>query len=504
MPAAPKPTRLRRVPFVNPSRRRRCAGLLFALAAICSCGTSTGAKPPTVIVVDSTVDYIYVRLLFVAGSAYDPPGKEGLAYLTASALRGSPSPLPSGEIEVIVDRDVAVIDGHCPAAAWPTFSQALISILTRPLFDSLDIRRLIEVQLEALDSLRADDLRLAQAALQYYLYRDHPYGHPPEGFERTIRVLTMADAREFWRQHYTSGNYILGLAGNVPSSAADDIHAALRAALNGGKPRSRTLPVPSPVGLSAYVIEKSGCDRSTVLVGRPIRAVRGDSAFLPLELAVTHLAGQEASKGGLDQLLRRDRGLVSEVFGTVEHNKLSLADSPLDEFLPRRQGYLLTGTRTQLVNTAFVLNIIMRELDDLSQHGVGQIDLDGARAYAIRHHGWAAQPAYEQMRTRLRDLWLGVEGVSEKFGDDATLVTGADVRRAVADPLNVRTLTAVAIVPDGQAFATQLLSGQITYEYPPDIDRRQIHADDQRFLSYRPPWELQRMRIVKAAEMFRH
>jgi len=489
---------------VNSSHRRRCAGLLFALAAICSCGTLTGAKPPTVIVVDTAANAVWVRFLFGAGSAYDPPGKEGLAYLTASTLMGNPSSLPSGEIRITVDRDVAIIDGHCPAYAWPAFSQALVSILTRPVFDSLDIQRLIEVQLEALDSLRADDLRLAQAALQYNLYRDHPYGHPPEGFEHTIRILTMADTREFWRQHYTNGNYLLGMAGSVPPSAADEIHADLRAALNGGKPRSPALPVPSPVGLSVCVIEKPGCDRSTVLVGRPVRAVRGDSAFLPLELTVMHLAGQEASKGGLDQLLRLDRGVVSEVFGTIEHSTLSLPDSPLDEFLPRRQEYFMTGTRTQPVNTAFVLNIIMRELDDLSQHGVGQIDLDGARAYAIRHQGWTARPAYEQMRTRLRDLWLGVEGSSERFGDDIARVTGAEVCRAVADPLNVRTLTVVAIVPDGQAFATQLLGGQITYEYPPDINRRQIHADDQLFFSYRPPWELQRIRIVKAAEMFRH
>ncbi|MEW5702947.1 MAG: hypothetical protein AB1792_12060 [Candidatus Zixiibacteriota bacterium] len=482
-------------------RRVRLAALAITLLAVPIDRAHGDAQGPVVVVPDPATDTIWVRLIFGAGSAFDPPGKEGLAHFTASALIADSS-CPSG-IRVLVDRDVAVFDGQCPAAAWPEYSQRLVELLSHPRLESLDAQRLIERQLAALDSVRSDDLALSQAALQYYLYRHHPYGHPPEGFDSTIRTLTVADARRFWRKHYTKGNYVLGLAGKIPSKAAGVLQKDLRALPGGKRLQLPLLPDSSSAGLSITMIERPGREWSTVALGRSIDCRRGDWEFLPLQIDIALLAARDVSKSGLDRLLRLDRKLSAGVFATVEHRPLATGIGWADETFPRQQNYMFLGTQTRTTNLAFVLNIVVRELTDLFGQGLARDDIKKACSFVIGNAPWPDGQAVERMRVGLCDLWLGKPRWSEHTADRMAQLTAADLHRAASESLDPRTLQIVAIVPDGQAFATQLLNGQLTLAYPPGVDRERIRAQDQRYLSYRPAWQVQNMRIVKAAEMFR-
>src|SRR5438034_6016436 len=68
----------------NYSRRRIKFGLLFLLW-ITTTLTAFPSKIPTVLL-PGTSPLVTFRILFMTGSAFDPPGKEGLAALTASML----------------------------------------------------------------------------------------------------------------------------------------------------------------------------------------------------------------------------------------------------------------------------------------------------------------------------------------------------------------------------------------------------------------------------------
>ena len=195
--------------MIRQSARWLCAGLALL---ILSC--STQSDVPTVVIPKAGAGSVRVRLMFNAGSSYDPPGKEGLAYFVAHALtRGTKTytraqideqlDALAARLDVEVGRDVTIIEGLCLTESWPQFSQLLFSILTEPAFDSTEMARLADDQGDAIEQLRRDDGDLAKEALQYYIYRNHPYGHPPEGLENAVATITPADARNFFTNHYT-------------------------------------------------------------------------------------------------------------------------------------------------------------------------------------------------------------------------------------------------------------------------------------------------------------
>ncbi|MBI3872394.1 MAG: insulinase family protein, partial [candidate division Zixibacteria bacterium] len=241
--------------------------LVSAILTLAGCGCRTARGAHAVVVPDEHADGIWVRLLFPSGSAYDPPGKEGLARLTAHALQQGSEQMRArreaalsslgARLDLSVDRDVAVFDGYCPTSAWPELSSVLVSIFREPSPESLDVPRLIADQLAALERIRSDDVALAQAALQHYLYRNHPYGHPPEGRDSALGALTGLDVHDFWRRHYTSGSYALGLAGAVPQAADRTLQAALRAVLSTAQPDTLSIPDPVVTTPNAFIIERS-------------------------------------------------------------------------------------------------------------------------------------------------------------------------------------------------------------------------------------------------------
>lgn len=70
------------------------------------------------------------------------------------------------------------------------------------------------------------------------LYRAHPYGRPVIGWAHEIEALNLADALDFYRQHYSPGNAILIVAGDM---SADDVRA-LAERTYGALPRRAEMP----------------------------------------------------------------------------------------------------------------------------------------------------------------------------------------------------------------------------------------------------------------------
>lgn len=213
---------------------------------------------------------VSIRLQFDAGSIYDPPGKEGLAALTGLMVAESGTRKRSygdllealfpmaASIGLNTDREVTVINGTVHRDQLDAYTALLEEALLQPAFAESDFQRNKEQLLAYLtNTLRTgSDELLGLEALQDKIYAGHPYGHAPEGSVESLQRLTLADVKEFYKQRYTQGSLMLGLAGGYPKGYADRLKKDL-AALPAGQKGRLELPAPPAIsGRDLTVIDK--------------------------------------------------------------------------------------------------------------------------------------------------------------------------------------------------------------------------------------------------------
>src|SRR5438552_10527545 len=209
----------------NYSRR----GLKFCLLFLLWITTTLPALPskiPTVLL-PGTSPLVTFRILFMTGSAFDPPGKEGLAALTASMLAegGTRSmsydqivqalyPMASS-VNSQVDKEMTVFTGTTHVENLDRYYALFKDMLLDPGFRDDDFKRLREDAINFLKvSLReSNDEELGKESLYNVIYAGHPYGHHNAGKVGALEKLTIDDVRNFYHSHYTAANLVLGLAG---------------------------------------------------------------------------------------------------------------------------------------------------------------------------------------------------------------------------------------------------------------------------------------------------
>src|SRR3989475_10831213 len=206
----------------NYSRRRIKFGLLFLLW-ITTTLTAFPSKIPTVLL-PGTSPLVTFSILFMTGSAFDPPGKEGLAALTASMLAqgGTRSmsydqvvqalyPMASS-VNSQVDKEMTVFSGTTHIENLDRYYALFKEMLLDPGFRPEDFKRLREDAINYLKvSLReSNDEELGKEHLYNVIYAGHPYGHHNVGRVSSLEKLTVDDVRNFYRGHYNAANLVLG------------------------------------------------------------------------------------------------------------------------------------------------------------------------------------------------------------------------------------------------------------------------------------------------------
>src|SRR6266699_951178 len=209
----------------NYSRRGLKFGLLFLLW-ITTTLPAFPSKIPTVLL-PGTSPLVTFRILFMTGSAFDPPGKEGLAALTASMLAegGTRSmsydqivqalyPMASS-VNAQVDKEMTVFTGTTHIENLDRYYGLLKEMLLNPGFRAEDFSRLRDDTINFLKvSLRqGNDEELGKEELYNIIYAGHAYAHHSMGKIGSLERLTLGDVREFYRNHYTKANLVIGLAG---------------------------------------------------------------------------------------------------------------------------------------------------------------------------------------------------------------------------------------------------------------------------------------------------
>lgn len=492
------------------SPRRLIAAAALALALACAGprassegagGTRTAGAPPLRAGVSAgsrvglpapTHPTVAVRLLFLAGSVDDPPGKEGLTALTAAAMaEGGTERLGAAqlaqalypmaaELEAVTARETTVFAGRCPKEDLERFLPILEDVVRQPRFDPREIERLKRRAIDAVAKrLRTEnDEELAKEALSLLLYRGHPYGHFTGGTVQGLASITADDVRAHWKRVFTQARLSVGAAGgykgDLPARLARDL-----AGLEGGAPRPSLAP-PAADAPRFLLVEKASVP-TAISMGMPWDVRRGDPDFPALVVAVSALG--EHRQGAAFRLfkeLREVRGLNYGDYAYPEHFVQEQGSALPAVNHPRTYQELTVWLRpVEPQHRLFAIRAALREIDRWVSAGLTQDELDRVKKFLAGYTLTFDQTDTRRLGYALDDRFYGLDRpwLATLRGRLASLTldeVNAALKRHV-DPARLR----IAVATHGAAqLATELRSGAPSpITYPVTKPREVLEAD---------------------------
>jgi predicted Zn-dependent peptidase len=264
------------------------------------------------------VPLVALILLIRRGSADDPPGKAGLAALTADMLDEGTGDRSAIEMHEALARLGAQMDTDIGAdAALVSISvltryveralNLVADIVVRPALREADFARVRQLRLHRLTQLRDAPSAIADRAFVKLVYGEDPYGHTPIGTEEALAGLDVDDVRAFHARGVRPSCSTLIAVGDCDHEAMRQLATAAFAGWVGG-PATRPAvdpPLPHPPRLS--IVPRAGAPQSELRIGH-VSAARATPDYHALVAANMVLGGQFVSRINLN--LREDKGFT--------------------------------------------------------------------------------------------------------------------------------------------------------------------------------------------------
>ena len=413
---------------------------------------------------------------FGVGSQDDPPGKEGLAYLTGLMLAEAATerhsydeilaalyPLASA-YAVRVDKERTTLTGRTHRDNLDRYVPLFTDAYLRPAFDARDFERLKSDAINDIENtLRyASDEELAKASLDAFVFRGTRYAHPPEGTVRGLRAVTLDDVREFYRRHFTRGNVTLGVAGGFDDALAERIGRTRDELPPGDAPREPPPIAPAPIERNeVLLIDKPGADAS-ISFGFPIEVARGERDFYALAIACSWLGEHRQQVGRLFQVIREIRGLNYGNYAYIEAFPEGGERRMPPVNVPRRARLFEVWIRTLPNEQAhFAIRAALREIEGLAANGMRREDFELTRAFLAKYALHFAGTTARRLGYAMDDRFYGLDGEGHlaRFRRMMRELTLDDVDGAIARHLAGRRFKLAIVSGAAERLRAALASG---------------------------------------------
>ena len=324
---------------------------------------------------EHSVPVIAVSFAFRGGSAYDPDGKEGLAYLASGTLDEGAGPYDSQAFQERL-ADYAIQLRFSSAEDWLSGSLRTVSdnaevafellkyALTEPRFDDAPVERVKRQVAVILQREQERPGTIASRAMAKAIFGDHPYARPSRGTADSVRALTPADLKAYAQRTLSREGLIIGVAGDITAeqlkTVLDDVFGALPEA------SGQTPLAPAEVTLDGgvTVVDMPVPQSSAIMVQRGLD--REDPDWYAFYV-VNHILGGGGFSGRLMQEVRVKRGLTYGIYTRPD---------------PKDFGPLLTGSvATQNARMGETVDVTMEVWQDLADKGPSRQELKLAKEY---------------------------------------------------------------------------------------------------------------------------
>lgn len=463
--------------------RRSLTALALGSMLVVS-GTAFAQGPAVeVVTLPSESPLVAIRLLFDAGSIYDPAGKEGLAALTAlmvsqgstqkrsySELLDALYPMAAG-IGSNADREVALFTGTVHRETLADFARLLQEALLQPAFTQSDLDRNRELLVSAItNGLRSSDEILSLEALQDEIFAGHPYGHAPEGTIEGLKSITLDDVKAFYRDRYTQASLMLGVAGGYPEGFPAELSRAFAALPPGKEGRRELPPLPKVEGRQVTLIEKQ-TDSVGITLGHALPVNRSHPDYYPLMVANSYFGEHRSMYGHLMNQMRNLRGLNYGDYSYIEYFYYPPGNDYPTANVPRRQQYFSIWIRPVVPADAhFALRNALFELQRFHEKGMTAKDFETTRSLLLSYSNLWAQSPSNRLGFLMDSKFYGMPSYFDEIQTRLKKMTLEEVNAAIKKYLDPDDWHAVVVTNNAAALAEALrrdTPSPKTYGSPP-------------------------------------
>jgi zinc protease len=486
---------------------RLLAGLMLGSIAFAQMRTVTlPGKSPVVT----------LRVVFTTGAAADPDSAPGLAHLTAAMLAGGGTrdltykqiveamfPM-AGSVAVQTDQEMTTFTGATHLDNLDAYYKLFRAMLLDPGWREDDFKRLKD---EAINALRVglrgnNDEELGKEALYLTLYRGTPYGHYSTGAVSALEKMTLDDVKQFYKQHYTQSNLIVGLAGDYPADFLERIQKDFAAL-----PMQDSTPplVVKPAALDrtrALIVEKN--TRSVAYsLGFPIDVKRGDPDYPALLLMQSYFGPHRMSGGRLFQRIREIRGINYGDYAYIEYfpRGMFLMD-PSPNLARRSQIFQIWIRPVEPPAAAFTLRLAAYELDKLVKNGISAEDFERTKEFLGKYVNVLTKTKSAELGYAIDSLAYGIPDYNRYIKDAVAKLTREQVNAAIRKHLRSDRLQIVAVAANAEDLKKQIAGAgpsAIQYNSAKPAD---ILAEDKIVGAWDLGLRAQDVEIVPAAKVF--
>jgi zinc protease len=406
-------------------------GLLFAPVAFSGpAGAAVDIQPivspggiEAWLVAEHTVPVVAVSFAFEGGSAQDPDGKPGVAYMLSGLLDEGAGELDSRAFQTALD---ASSIGLSFDSSRDVFSGSLRTLsanldeavrltrlaLNEPRFDDEPVERIRSQILTRIRSSERDPGEIASREMMAAVFGEHPYADPNEGTADSVPTITVEDLRTYKDKLLARDNLKVAIVGDIDPAAAGAMLDALfgdlpvkanRIGIADVAPRTaRTIDVEMPIPQAVIQVAGNGL-------------MRDDPDFITASVA-SYILGGGSFSSRLYKEIREARGLAYSVW---------LGLIPLDH-----AGLWFVSTSTRSDRADEVVALIEEEIRRFAAEGPTEQELADAKAYLIGSYplrfSTSSNIADQLLAIQLEDL--GLDYVDRR-NDLIAAVTIDDIRR---------------------------------------------------------------------------
>lgn len=494
----------------------------FVLLLLClvhlvlpSSSAAIPAKPASVLL-PGTSPLVTFRILFMTGAAWDPPGKEGLADLTASMLAQGGTramtydqlvqalyPMASS-VGAQVDKEMTVFTGTSHIENLDRYYALFKDMLLDPGFRPEDFKRLREAAVNYLKvSLReSNDEELGKEHLYNMIYSGHRYGHENTGRIAALEKLTIDDVRNFYQSHYTTPNLVIGLAGGYPKGFPEKVEADFGRLPEGPADREHFDAPKIAPGMHIDIITRD--TRSTAIsLGFPIDVNRSAKDWAALALVASYFGQHRSSNSYLYQRLREARGLNYGDYAYIEYFPRGMFLMTPEPNLGRQQQIFQIWIRpVEQENGVFALRAALYEYDKLVRDGLSQEAFDTTREFLTKFSNVLTQTQSARLGYALDSRYYGIPDYNAYVRAQLAKLTLADVNAAIRRHLRTESMRVVVVTKNGEGFRSSVVNNTpspITYNSPKP---KEIMDEDKVIQAYKLNARPEDIRIVPADQIF--
>jgi len=486
-------------------------GLIFILIMGYFCVQSSALE--IVQVKKTEIPVVYFKVMIHAGSAYDPPGKEGLSYFTAQMIqRGTQSftrdqmddllDYLSGRLNVAVHKEVIVISGTTLKENLDKFYQLFSEVILKPTFPQDQVEKTRIDQLDAIENLRQDDVDLVKESFDNYIFRGHPYGHSVYGKESSVKSLTRQDAMDFYNRYFVQDNLLLGLAGDFDETLVERFKKDMSILKTGKTPKAEGNVQPIN-GRKVLLIEKEGRTQNQIRIGHSYFISRSSTDYFPLLVANVYLGKHRESIGQLYKTVRMQRGLSYGAYSYIEDFEQSGWSKLAAPNVPRNIQYFSMWTYVKSPNTKFAIKLMLKNMSDLALNGIPQDRVQLTKDFEANQYPFQIETPDRKLGLLLDDKFYGTPGFVDNYEKNVEKVTREEINRVAATYLSPENVVIVVMVSDPEKFKQEVLSDQTNIEYPSQFDTSVLESEDALIKTYDLKLKDSDFEIVKASELFK-